>query len=390
MTDEIAIAHKDYSTWGGGERVAEELCRTFDAPMYTGIVDREPSDNVNAHDLSKTNRVLRWGIDRGGLTRQLAYMGLWQRADDLRQYDTVITSGNEPLWYTPEEDQTLVAYCHHTLRMQHDRVGEANSWVEVAYGTAVRTLFDPNIRMPDLLVANSELIARRLKHYFGVDEERIRVVYPPVPTREFGDDLAEDGDYYAACSRLVDHKRFDEVVEAFNKLDQRLILCGDGDEYDRLAEMAGENVALRGYVSEQRKREILAGAKGYLFNATQEDFGIAPVEALASGTPLLTVDEGFPAEMVVDGKNGYTFERGVEHIRDTVSEFEESGVDWSGARIERFADRFSVPRFHDEMREVVAEAQEQTTIEVPWGDDEQLEQPTDTTPVPTRTDGGEP
>lgn len=388
MSD-IAIAHKDYNTLGGGERVAEELCRAFGSPMYTGIVDRQPSADVDVNDLSAGHRGLRWGIERGGLTRQLAYMGLWQRADELRAYDTVITSGNEPLWFTPEEDQTLVAYVHHTLRMQHDRVGEADSWLEVGYGTAVRTLYDPNIRMPDLLVANSELVARRLEHYFGVDEDRIRVVYPPVPTAEFGDDLATDGDYYAACSRLVDHKRFDEVVEAFNGLDERLILCGDGDESDRLSELAGAGVDLPGFVSEQRKREILAGAKGYLFNATQEDFGIAPVEALASGTPLLTVDEGFPAEMVVEGKNGYTFDRGVEHIRDTVSMFEDTGVEWSAERIERFADRFSVPRFHDEMRQVVAEAQERTSIDVPWADEEAPDPETRTDRVPARTDGGD-
>lgn len=385
----IAIAHKDYNTYGGGERVAEELCRAFDAPMVTGFLDREPSADIDIQDLSADHRGQRWGIDRGGLTRQLAYMAMWQRADELRKYDTVITSGNEPLWYTPEEDQTLVAYCHHTLRMQHDRVGEADSWLEVAYGTVVRTLFDPNIRMPELLVANSELVARRLTHYFGVSEGRVRVVYPPVPTAEFGDNLAADGDYYAACSRLVDHKRFDEVVEAFNDLDKRLILCGDGDEYGRLCELADENIDLPGFVTEQRKREVLAGAKGYLFNATQEDFGIAPVEALASGTPLLTVDEGFPAEMVMEGKNGYTFDRGVKNIRDTVSAFDDSGVTWSAERIEQFADRFSVPRFHDEIREVVAEAQDQTAIQVPWGDEEVGEQPTETDRIPARTDGGD-
>lgn len=100
---EIAIAHKDYNTYGGGERLAEELCRVFSAPMYTGYADREGDKEISVTDISENSPLFRRMIARGGVTRQMAYILLWQRdADALRDYDVVITSGNEPLWYTPD------------------------------------------------------------------------------------------------------------------------------------------------------------------------------------------------------------------------------------------------------------------------------------------------
>lgn len=381
MANQIAIAHKDNVVDGGGERVCRQLGDAFDAPIYSGHVpddrDTDMIDIFGDHGLAKR------AISRGGVTRQLAYMLMWRRhADELRAYDTVITSGNEPLWYTPDEEQTLVAYVHHTLRRQHDRVAEVDSWLETIYGMGVQVLFDHNIRKPDLYVCNSELVAHRLTHYFGVPEERIRVVYPGVPVGEFGRDRGETGDYYFACSRLVEHKRFDELVEAFAGLDERLLIAGKGPDRERLEAMAPPNVEFLGYVSEGEKRRRLAEATAFCFAATQEDFGIAPAEALASGTPLITVNEGFPAKMVTDGKSGLTYDRGVESLRQTVREFEAGGVEWGETQIEAFADRFSTARFNQEIQEVVAEARARTEVDPQW-DTAEIER------QPVRADGGE-
>ena len=381
MTGDIAIAHKDNVADGGGERLCRQLGEAFDAPIYSGHVpegrDTDMVDIFADHGLAKR------AISRGGVTRQLAYMLMWRRhADALREYDTIITSGNEPLWYTPDEEQTLVAYVHHTLRRQHDRVGEVDSWLETIYGMGVQVLFDHNIRKPDLYVCNSELVAHRLTHYFGVPEDRIRVVYPGVPVGEFGRDRAATGDYYFACSRLVDHKRFDELVQAFDGLDARLLIAGKGDAREALEAMAPPNVEFLGYISEAEKRRRLAEARAFCFAATQEDFGIAPAEALASGTPLITVNEGFPAKMVTEGKSGLTYDRGVENLRESIRQFDREGVAWSAAQIETFADRFSIERFEREMHEAVAEARERTRVDPEWEVAEIERQP-------VRADGGD-
>ena len=380
MSSDIAIAHKDNEVDGGGERLATALGKAFDAPVFSGFVPE--GRDTEMRDLFADQGLIRRLIERGGITRQAAYMVMWQQhADALREYDTVITSGNEPLWYTPEDDQTLVAYCHHTLRQQHDRVAEVDHWSQTLYGMAVQVLFDHNTAKPDLWVCNSDLTAHRLTHYWGIPTDRIRVVYPPVPVSEFGLEHADrDGEYYFACSRLVGHKRFEEAVRAFDGFDGHLKIAGKGDDRERLEELAGENVQFLGYISEREKRRRLAEAKAYVFPAAREDFGIAPAEALASGTPLITVDEGFPAMMVDDGGNGLTYDRGVGNLRQTLHEFERDGVSWSAEEIASFADRFNVDRFEREMREVVEEARERTRVEPEWA----AERPER---VPMRADG---
>ncbi|WP_433623521.1 hypothetical protein [Halomicrococcus sp. NG-SE-24] len=119
---EIAIAHKDYDVRGGGEVLAEELARTFDAPMFVGRrdADCEPDGlDVDIHEIDH-GRLIKRMIDYEGAPRSAAYQFAWQRVDELAAYDTIITSGNEPLWYVPQDDQTVVAYTHSPPRWQYD------------------------------------------------------------------------------------------------------------------------------------------------------------------------------------------------------------------------------------------------------------------------------
>jgi len=113
-----------------------------------------------------------------------------------------------------------------------------------------------------------------------------------VATDKYSPTDESTGDYYLTLSRLDWHKDIDGIVRAFNESGHRLVVAGDGPERERLESIAGDNVEFAGFVSEERKRELLAGAKAFVFNGRDEDFGIAPVEALAAGTPLLGVEEG--------------------------------------------------------------------------------------------------
>jgi glycosyltransferase involved in cell wall biosynthesis len=204
--------------------------------------------------------------------------------------------------------------------------------------------------------------------YWGVPAEKIEVVYPPVDTHNYSPDDAETEEYYLTLSRLDWHKSVDDIVRAFDGLDAELVVAGDGPERDRLEAMAGPNVRFTGYVDESNKRELLAGAKAFVFNGQDEDFGISPVEALASGTPVLGVEEGMTQYQVVDGKNGYTFQRDEEGetIRDEIREFEETGVDWSDSEIASFADRFSVQAFHERMHGMIEHAVKSAEVTPQW------------------------
>jgi glycosyltransferase involved in cell wall biosynthesis len=369
----IAVAHWGEHADGGGDRLAWDLARVFeDAPFYVGWRDAsiEP-DDVESEQLID-GPVLSRALRRGGVARQFAHLLGWQLAEPLREYDVLVTSGNEPLFYVPPDGQTWVAYIHHTNRRQSDQITEAASGrftsVKLLLYYVMRVAYDHNTHKPDLFVVNSELVKRRVVRYWGVPEEKVRVVYPPVDTGSYSPDDTETEDYYVTLSRLDWHKDVDSIVRAFDDLDERLVVAGDGPERDELEAMAGENVTFEGFVSEERKRELLAGAKAFVFNGRDEDFGIAPVEALAAGTPLLGVDEGMTQYQVVPGKNGYKHDRnaGPEGIRESVKRFEKADVEWSSAEIASFADRFSVDEFEKAIREAVGAAVERADTTPDW------------------------
>jgi hypothetical protein len=180
-TQTVAIAHWGEHADGGGDRLAWELARMFEAaPFYVGW--RDPSiepDDIDPKQLIQ-GRFLKWALERGGITRQFAHLLGWQIAEPLREYDVLITSGNEPLFYVPPDDQTWVAYIHHTNRRQSDQITEVTSSpfpsVTLLLYYTLRVAYDHNTHRPDLFVVNSELVKRRLVRYWGVPEDRIRVV----------------------------------------------------------------------------------------------------------------------------------------------------------------------------------------------------------------------
>jgi len=370
---DIAVAHWGERVNGGGDRVAWELSRVFrDAPLYVGWRDEsiEP-DDVKTKQLID-GRLNEWALQRSGVARMFAHMLGWQIAEPLRDYDVLVTSGNEPLFYVPPTEQVWVAYIHHTNRRQSDQIDEVGNGklasLKLLFYYLVRVAFDHNTHKPDLFLANSEQVKRRMIRYWGIPEEKIQVVYPPVNTDDYSPRDAETEDYYLTLSRLDWHKSVEHIVRAFDELDEKLVVAGDGPERNKLERMAGENIEFTGYVSEDEKKELLAGAKAFVFNGQDEDFGISPVEALAAGTPLLGVREGMTQYQIVEGKNGYTFERDEsgESIRDVVRQFEEDGVVWDSSEIESFADRFSVQAFHDRMHEAVDRAVEKADVTPEW------------------------
>jgi glycosyltransferase involved in cell wall biosynthesis len=369
----LAVAHWGEHADGGGDRLAWELARVFDdSPFYVGWKDGEiEPDDVDSQQLIEGTLSTR-ALEHGGLARQFAHLLGWQIAEPLRKYDILVTSGNEPLFYVPPDDQTWVAYIHHTNRRQSDQIAEVQSSrftsVKLLLYYAMRVAYDHNTHKPDLFVVNSEIVKRRVNRYWGVPEEKIEVVYPPIGTESYSPIGSETEEYYLTLSRLDWHKNIDGILRAFKGLDQRLIVAGDGPERESLEAIAGENVEFVGFVSEERKRELLAGAKAFVFNARDEDFGIAPVEALASGTPLLGVNEGMTQFQVISGKNGYKHSRDGDgpSLRDTVRRFEQDDVEWSTEEIVSFAERFSVSAFHDGMREAVEKALDRSDVTPDW------------------------
>lgn len=390
----LAIAHKDYDVYGGGEVLAEDLARTFECPLFVGHGGEEPPEDVDVRVIAPDSPLHKL-MDRGGALRGIGHMLHWRdNADaELSEYDTVITSGNEPLWWLPRDDQTVIAYTHSTPRWMYDLHHDMQGFVGRTYNQLQRRLYEGTVKRPDLWVANSELIARRIKRYWNVPDGQIRVVYPPVPTREYDPNAAETEDYYLYLGRLAGHKRVGEVVDAFAQLDRddsfggHLVVAGKGPEREALEAAAPNSTEFLGFVSEQKKRELYAGARAVIYPAQNEDFGMVPVEAMAAGTPVIGVDEGFTRFQIQDEKNGLTYSREDGHLRESIRHFDREGVAWSSEEIAAFARKhFSVQQFRGGMRAAVDEAEELARIETPWMADEEA---LDREQVPARADGGE-
>ncbi|KPN30685.1 UDP-D-galactose:(glucosyl)lipopolysaccharide-1,6-D-galactosyltransferase [Halolamina pelagica] len=299
-------------------------------------------------------------------SRDLYYAFAAQRIPELAEYDTVVLSKNELSWYVPEDEQTVIHYVHSTPRTPYDLFQQrGDSLPTRLYSFVARTLFLPNTKYPDRFVANSELVARRLERYWRISADRIDVVYPPVPVDEYSP--SDPKEYYLTYSRLIPEKRIDAIVDAFAELDAELVVGGSGEERDRLERRAPENVRFVGYMDESEKKRRLGEARALLFNAMNEDFGMIPVEALASGTPVLGVDEGYTKYQIKAGKNGYTHDPDPKSIRSAVERFEREGVAWSAAEIQEYAERYSAEAFRQGMQDAVARAEDDATIDVSYG-----------------------
>jgi glycosyltransferase involved in cell wall biosynthesis len=365
MTD-LAVAHGNYLERGGAERVSNELARLFDAPLYYGFGDPDYlPDDLRTESLFNDSSVsfLRKSV----FARDLYYAWAAQRLPELADYDTLVLSKNELSWYVPEDEQTVVHYVHSTPRTPYDLFQQRGEGLATRlYAFAARALFLPNTNYPDRFVANSELVARRVRRYWGVPEEKVSVVYPPVPVGEYEVRPREErADYYLTYSRLIPEKRIDAIVEAFGDLDAELVVGGAGVERDDLAAMAPDNVTFVGYMDEEEKKRRLGEARALLFNAMNEDFGMIPVEAFASGTPVLGVGEGYTKYQIREGENGYTHAPDAASVRASVERFEREGVAWSAAEIAEYAERYSSEAFREGMRTAVERAREDSRVEVP-------------------------
>ena len=374
---DVAVVHRGEEVNGGGERVAWELQRTFDAPLFVGYKDAtmEPDDVTDVRQLFHGELSTR-AIREGGFLRAAAYFLNWTLSPEpvskLRKYDTLVTSGNEVLFYCGPDTQTQVHYVHHTSRRHTDLL---HTWGEGPKGTVgrgyafvIRQAMDAVANLPDLFVCNSEVVARRVRKYWGVPDEKIRVVYPPVDVDSYGPAYAETDDYYLSLSRLDWHKHVDEIVEAFNGTDRRLLVAGTGSEEAHLRESADDNVEFLGYVSEERKRELLAGARALVFAGEQEDFGIVTVESMASGTPVIAPAEGFTQYQIDPPNAGLTYDRGAGSLRRAVDRFERENVVRDEEEIVAHARRFSTESFRRGMREAVREARSRASVDVNWDD----------------------
>jgi glycosyltransferase involved in cell wall biosynthesis len=204
----------------------------------------------------------------------------------------------------------------------------------------------------DRYVANSHLTAARVRRYLGREST---VVHPPVELERFAPAApGEVGEHYLVLAELMAHKRIDVAVRAFAELGLPLIVVGDGPEARHLRRLATPNVTFAGRAGDQRVAELLRTSRALVVTAAEE-FGIAAVEALASGRPVIALGSGGVLESVVEGETGCYYEDSTpESLAAAVRAFDPLAID--PAACVAAAQRFGTERFQAALRGIVAEA----------------------------------
>jgi glycosyltransferase involved in cell wall biosynthesis len=207
-----------------------------------------------------------------------------------------------------------------------------------------------------VLVANSQYVASRIRRIYG---RTASVVYPPVDIELFTPRVepqgrAERESFYVTHGRLVDYKRLDLIVEAFRRMGKTLLVIGDGPERGRLEALAGPTVRFLGYQPGAAVASYLHRARGYVI-AALEDFGIAPVEAQASGCPVIAYGRGGVRETVREGETGIFFEeQTTEALIDAILRFEAVRETFDSRVMRANAQRFGGERFMRDFANVLA------------------------------------
>jgi glycosyltransferase involved in cell wall biosynthesis len=354
---------RDWLTvYAGADRAMEAVLELYpDAPVYALLYQRE---NFRDKPLARHPVHVSF-IDRlpGGRTYHRLYFPLMPLALeqlDLSAHDTVVSlSHSVAHGVLTRADQLHISYFYTPPRYAWDLYFQyqRDNW----FGRGLQRLparlwlhyfrlWDfASARRPDVLVAASRYVARRIwKHY----RREAEVIYPPVEVERFSANRPRE-DYFVTVGRLVPYKKVDLIVEAFNRLGRPLRVIGDGPERARLQRLAGPNIEFLGFQPDDVLRDLLERCAAFVF-AADEDFGIAPVEAQAAGAPVIAYSRGGASETVLPGENGLLFARQtVDDLIAAVRDFDAARAQFDPARVRQSAMRFSRARFQAEFADLI-------------------------------------
>jgi len=330
---------------GGGERVALMLARALQADIITTDVSLEAVQrlgygDVRIRSLGKTVKLPPF--------KQISASIMFARCDYSKEYDFFIFSGN---WshYAAGKHHPNLWYCYTPVRAFYDlreamidRQPNAAMRALAALWIGIHGWFDQrSVKNLDKVVAISETVKERIEEFHKRGSE---IIYPPVDTGRFR--FQEYGDFWLSVNRIYPEKRIDLQFEVFRELpDERLVVIGgyaEGDHaakyYEKLIKDMPGNVEMRGAVSEEELIELYARCRGLICTALDEDFGLTPIEAMASGKPVVAVNEGGFKETVVHGKTGQLVEGDRDELVKAVKEIAMDPERYKKACMERAMD----------------------------------------------------
>ena len=364
----IAIIHDWLVTYAGSERVIEQMLQVIpDADLFC-LFDILPEDTrAFLRGKKPTTSFLQKIPFKATLYRKfLPLMPLAVEQFDLSAYDVIISNchaASKGVITSPE--QLHISYIHTPIRyawdmqneyLQASQLGGITNLVMRALLHYIRLWDLSAASRPDVILANSSFIARRIQKIYRRESE---VLYPPVDVELFSYQ-EKKGDYYITASRLVPYKRIDLIMEAFRGMpDKKLIIIGDGPGSGKIRKLRAANIQWLGYQSTDTLRTYMQNARAFIF-AAREDFGITPLEAQACGTPVIAFRGGGAVETIrgLDhpAPSGVFFlEQSSRAVQGAVRLFESFSEKIKPQACRINAERFSNQRFKQEFGECLSE-----------------------------------
>jgi len=371
----VALVHDFLNQYGGAERVLKALHEIFpDSPIYTLLYDFEKmrgefrNADVRTSFLQSFPRFLRrrhkW---------LLPLMPTAPETFNLRDFDLVISSSSAFAKGIIVKPKTIhICYCHSPLRYVWDwnekyldehNLGSRRRLLARFLLNYIRIWDRVAADRVDFFIANSKYTQARLKKYYGRESA---VVYPPVDVngdvgrlqcRRPTSTASEAGDYFLIVSRLSPYKKIEIAVEGMNKLGLPLLVIGEGSPkyFKYLKSIAGPKTKFLGWLPDKKIKEYYAGCRAFLFPG-EDDFGIAPVEAMSFGKPVIALRRGGAKETVIEGETGEFFnEPTIEVFADAVRRFRENEKFYDPVKIRAQARNFSKENFQENFLRVLRE-----------------------------------
>lgn len=367
----VALVHDWLTGMRGGELCLEALCRLFpDAPIFTLLhIEGTVSDTIASHEI-RTSWLQKMPTVR---TKYRNYLPLFPAAIeslDFRGFDLIVSVSHcVAKGIIPPPDAVHLSYLLSPMRyvwdMRHDYFGEGKAG-KLVRGAA--TLVSPWLRSWDSASAHrvdnfasiSRHVADRAHRYYGRASE---VLHPPVECARFTPGSGP-GDYYLCVSAMVPYKRVDLAVRACTELGLPLKVIGKGPEEANLRAVAGPTVEFLGWLPNTEIAEHYRNCRAFLFPG-EEDFGITPLEAQASGRPVIAYGRGGILDTTVaqpdwDGRatlydgapTGYLFgEQSLEGLVEAIRSVESGRVTFDPSALRAHAAQFDLPVFERKLRE---------------------------------------
>lgn len=330
----VALIHDYLVQYGGAERVLEAFTEIFPkAPIYTMVYDKSLMNGAFSNRKIKSSFLQKFPFIGSHHRLFPLLMPIAIEQFNLQKFDVVLSDSNSYAKGVITGPDTLhITYCHTPMRYAWD---DCHKYLrEFKYSKLTKKLvpFAMNyIRLwdrisadrPDFYIANSRFVASRIKKYYNKTSE---VINPPVNMKNFS--ISENiGNYYLMVGRALAYKRYDIVIDAFNALSLPLKIIGKGPEMKGLKKRSNDNIEFLGYLKDNEMSGYFQRCKAFIF-PSEEDFGITPLEAMASGRPVIAYRGGGALETVIEGKTGLFFnEQDPQSIINIIKSFDENIFD---------------------------------------------------------------